>query len=38
MLPAATTFMPMGSTSPPALLMAEHIQRNRRAARSSPSA
>jgi heat shock protein HtpX len=31
MPPAATTVMPMGSTSPPALLMAEHIQRNRRA-------
>ena len=31
MLPAATTVTPMGSTSPPALLMAEHTQRNRRA-------
>jgi heat shock protein HtpX len=31
MPPAATTVPPMGSTSPPALLMAEHVQRNRRA-------
>jgi heat shock protein HtpX len=31
MLPAATAFTPMGSTSPPDLLMAEQIQRNRRA-------
>jgi Zn-dependent protease with chaperone function len=35
MLPAATTVTPMGSTSPPALLMAEQIQRNRRAWRGT---
>jgi heat shock protein HtpX len=31
MAQAATTVTAMGSTSPPAMLMAEHIQRNRRA-------